>query len=66
MYFNEMITVYMEVTQDSIELPLIVADTAKELADKTGVDVQAIYKSVSRVQLGQRKRGRFVKVTFDE
>ena len=66
MYFNEMGTVYMEVTQDSIELPLIVADTAKELADKTGVDVQAIYKSVSRVQLGQRKRGRFVKVTFDE
>ena len=66
MYFNDMGTVYMEVTQDSIELPLIVADTAKELADKTGVDVQAIYKSVSRVQLGQRKRGRFVKVTFDE
>lgn len=59
-------TVYMEVTQDPLELPLAVAETARELADMAGVKVDAIYQSISRIQHGKRKRNRFIRVTVDE
>ena len=59
-------TVYMEVTQDPLELPLAVAETARELADMTGVKVDAVYQSISRRQRGERKRTRFIRVTVDE
>ena len=59
-------TVYMEVTQDPLELPLAVAETARELADMTGVKVDAVYQSISRRQRGERKRTRFIRVTVEE
>ena len=58
--------VYMEVTMDNLELPLAVADTPSELAKLRGVNKQAIYKSISRIQLGQRKKGRYVKVNIED
>jgi len=58
--------VYMEVTMDNLELPLAVADSASELAELRGCNKQAIYKSISRIQLGQRKTGRYVKVNIED
>ena len=61
-----MFLVYMEVTMDNLELPLAVADSASELAELRGVNKNAIYKSISRIQLGQRKTGRYVKVDIED
>lgn len=58
--------VYMEVTMDNLELPLAVADTPSELAELRGCNKQAIYKSISRIQLGQRKTGRYLKVDIGD
>ena len=55
-------TLWLEVTQDDFELPLIVAHSAQELADKTGTNVNNIHKCVSRLKKGEIHRGRFVKV----
>ena len=59
-------TVYMEVTQDSLELPVALADSPRELSRMTGATISTIYKSVSRIRTGEHKRGRFVKVEFEE
>ena len=39
--------VYMEVTKDKFELPIVVADSAYELARLCGVNVSTIMHSVS-------------------
>ena len=59
-------TVYMEVTRDKYELPVVVAMTPQELAEKAGVKINLIYQSVSRIQRGHRKGGRFVKVVIED
>ena len=59
-------TLWLEVSQDDLELPLIVAHSAQELADKTGTNVANVYKTVSRVQKGDIHRGRFVKVEIED
>ena len=59
-------TLWLEVSQDDLELPLIVAHSAQELADKTGTNVDNVYKAVSRVKKGEVHRGRFVKVEIDD
>lgn len=43
---------YMLVTKDKYRLPLIVCDTAQELADIVGVSVKAIYKEIERENKG--------------
>lgn len=40
--------VYMKVTKDRFELPIVVADSAYELARLCGVDVSTIKYSISR------------------
>ena len=59
-------TVYMEVTKDKYELPLALADSARELSRMTGATKSTIYKSVSRIKTGKHKQGRFVKVEFED
>lgn len=59
-------TLWMEVTQDDLELPLIVAGSPQELADKVGTDVNNIYKSASRRRRGEAQKGRFVRVEIEE
>lgn len=49
---------YMAVTSDSLELPIAVADTAKELAGMLGTTPGVIYSYVSRDQRGVSKRGK--------
>lgn len=41
-------TLYMRVTNDEYELPVAVADTAKELAIMTGTNLNVVYSSISK------------------
>ena len=59
-------TVYMEVTTDKYELPVAMADSARELSRMTGAPISTIYKSVSRIKSGEHRRGRFIKVIIEE
>lgn len=46
--------IYLKVTRDKYELPLIVTEGAQELADKEGVNVNTIYSSVSHYERGDQ------------
>lgn len=39
-------TLYIKVTQDKFELPIAVADTARELADMVGTSKNTVYSSI--------------------
>ena len=43
---------YLKVTKDKYELPLIVTEGAQELADREGVQVNTIYSSISHYENG--------------
>lgn len=53
---------YMAVTTDKYELPLYVADNAKELAEWAGVSENSIYVCVSLGRTGKTRGCKFVKV----
>lgn len=55
---------YIKVTQDEFQLPVIVADTPKELAEKEGVTPNAIRTALAYSQ--KRKVPRYVRVKIDE
>ena len=59
-------SVFMKVSNDEYELPEIVADTAKELAEKCGVSENTIYGCVSRARTGKVYRSSYVKVTLNK
>ena len=44
--------IYLKVTKDKYELPLIVTEGAQELADQEGVAVNTIYSSISHYENG--------------
>lgn len=52
--------VYMKVTADELELPIAIADSAKELAEIIGVHENTVYAGLSR------KRKTYVKVEVDD
>lgn len=45
---------YMKVTRDKYELPLIVTEGAQELADHEGVNVNTIYSSICHYEKGDQ------------
>ena len=55
---------YLLVTQDELELPLIVADSVKELAVKCGCTENAISVGISYKKNGGKSR--FEKVEIDD
>lgn len=57
---------YMMVTDDELELPLVVADSAQELADIIGRSVNTIYSGISHEQHGRIKRSIYKKVEIKE
>lgn len=59
-------TLYMMVTDDELELPLVVADSAQELADIIGRSVNTIYSGISHEQHGRIKRSIYKKVEIKE
>ena len=46
---------WMEVTLDALELPIIVADSSMELARMANVEPRSIYKALSRYQRRNEK-----------
>lgn len=56
------ITLYMAVTPDKLELPLFVAGSARELANKYGVAENAVYSSITRGESGKQRGAKFIKV----
>lgn len=59
-------TVYMMVTDDELELPLVVADSAQELADIIGRNVNTIYSGISHEKHGRIKSSIYKKVEIKE
>lgn len=57
--------VYMEVTTDKYELPLVVADSVMELALKSGRTPNAIHRYFCHVRHGVIKKPRFIIVEED-
>ena len=58
--------IWMQVTRDELELPVIIADNAEELARKVGVRATTIISSVKRYEEGKYKTCRYRKVELDE
>jgi len=56
---------WMEVTQDDLEQPLKVADTAQQLAVMCGVSVHKIWDEYSKWTHGVLKKCRWRKVEID-
>lgn len=54
--------IWMAVTPDEYELPLAVADTAKELAELVGLSRETIKSSTCRHNSGSMSGRKFVKV----
>lgn len=54
--------IWMAVTPDSYELPVLVADTAKELAQMMGVSKNTVKSSEVKYRLGQYKKGNKYKI----
>jgi len=59
-------TLYMMVTDDEFELPLVVADSAQELADIIGRSVNTIYSGISHEKHGRIKSSIYKKVEIRE
>ena len=59
-------TLYMMVTDDELELPLVVADSAQELADIIGRSVNTIYSGISHEKHGRIKSSIYKKVEIKE
>ena len=58
--------VWMMVSKDKFELPEAIADSARELSEKTGVSENSIYSCVSHMNAGRLKTGRFRRVEIEE
>lgn len=58
--------VWMQITKDKYELPVAVANTANELAEIVGVDVNSIRSAVSRQKTGKRKFAKYIKVVVED
>jgi hypothetical protein len=54
------------VTDDKFELPLAVADSAPELAEMVGRNVNTIYSGISHEKHGRIKRSIYKKVEVKE
>lgn len=53
--------IYMMVSNDKYQLPICVADSAQELAEKVGVKKGTIYSSVLQWEKGKNKKGEIYK-----
>lgn len=61
-----MSVLWMKITKDKFELPLVVADTIVELSRLCGVDVSVISRSAKSNRERPEYRGQYVKVEIDE
>lgn len=59
-------SIWMEVTRDTLELPIRIADSAQELAEMSGASVNNIQSIASRTERGLVKSGRFHRIRTEE
>lgn len=59
-------TVWILVTRDEFELPVAIADTAKELARICGVSNRTVISGALRSKSGKVKKSRYIKVEIDD
>lgn len=50
---------YLFVTKDEYELPMVIADTPSKLARKIGVSTHAVYNGISRFRANKHSKGRY-------
>lgn len=55
-------TLYLAVTADKYELPVVVCDSAKELAYRYGIKTSSLYSAISYGLSGKYNGVKFVKV----
>lgn len=58
-------TLWMEITMDDLELPLVVASSAEELARKIGKHRKNIYSAISKAK-ARGYKSRYVKVEVED
>lgn len=58
--------VFLEVTQDEYQLPMVVASSVPELSRKTGCSIQRLWTYLNHVKHGNIKRPRFIEVVLDD
>ena len=54
--------IWMKISHDKYEFPLIMADTAKELGELCGVSEKTVISSSSKLNTGARKWSPYVRV----
>ena len=59
-------TVWMLVTKDKYELPVIIAETSTELARICGVSNRTVISGALRSKSGKVKKSRYIKVEIDD
>lgn len=53
---------YMTVTTDKYELPIIVAESARELAEKLGIKESTVYSTIDLDRSGKIKTQKIIRV----
>lgn len=61
-----MTTIWMKVTKDKYEFPIVIADTCTELADKSGVSISTVFKNMNRKRKNLNIPREYVKVEVDD
>lgn len=59
-------SLWMKVTRDKYELPLVVEDSGAKLARKLGIPENQIYNTMSKAKKKNQKRCIFVKVDLED
>lgn len=58
-------TLYMMVTNDKYELPLIVSKSVDDIARFAGVSKKTIYSAIFKVEHGNRQRSSYIRINVD-
>lgn len=58
--------IYMQITQDSLQLPTAIADSPKELSDITGAKHQSVITIASKARHGRKVHPSFISVDVEE
>lgn len=58
--------IWLAVETDEYELPIAVADTAKELGDIFGIKKHTVINCVSRKRSGREQGYRYIKVSIED
>ena len=55
---------WMKVTNDKYQLPLVVADTSSQLAELCGVNKEVIFRQINRQKKNPKVKPRYIRVEY--